>query len=190
MLITALLFFVGLIAGFVDAIAGGGGLLTLPALLTAGLPVESALGTNKGQSAFGTAMSLTRYYQSRLLDIRRAALSLVPALIGGAGGVWLVTRINPGVLTPLVMVLLACVALFMLLYRPPKVDPDPRKRHAVVAVIVAFLLSAYDGFFGPGTGMFLILVYAWLWRDPLDKASANAKVANFGSNIASMAAFA
>ena len=190
MLTTALLLaLVGFAAGFIDAIAGGGGLLTLPALLTAGLPVDQALGTNKGQSPFGTLTSLVRYWRAGLIDKKRALASAVPAAIGSGIGVLLVTAIDPKILTPIVMVLLAAVAIFMIFYRRPKVAPDPRKRHAGIAIAVAGLIGMYDGFFGPGTGIFLIVAYAYLWRDPLDHASANAKVANFASNVTALVVF-
>ncbi len=190
MLIHALLFAAGLVAGFVDAIAGGGGLLALPTLMLTGIGTSMAIGTNKGQGVFGTAISLTRYYHSPLLDRRRALLSFPAALVGAAGGAMLVSQIAQKVLTPLVLVLLAAVAIFMIVHRQPVVPPLPRRRSAALAMLVAFVLAFYDGFFGPGTGTFLILAYALLWHDPLDAASANAKVANFASNLAAMIAFA
>ena len=185
-----LLFGVALAAGFLDAIAGGGGLLTLPALLLAGVPAPAALATNKGQSVFGSGASLLRYSASPLLDRRRAMISFAPALVASAAGVWLVTRVSPDVLRPAVLVLLCAVAVFMLLYQPPPADAPPRRRSAGLAVAVAGVVAFYDGFFGPGTGTFLILAYAVLWRDSLPAASANAKAANFASNLAAMLAFA
>ena len=191
LLTTALLLFAtAAVAGYVDAIAGGGGLLTLPALLSAGVPAEAALATNKGQSAFGSGVALLKFARSPLLDRRRAAVSFVPALIASALGVWAVTRLSPDVLKPLVIVMLAGVALFMLAYKPPSVDAPPRPRSAWLAVAVAVVIAFYDGFFGPGTGTFLILAYALLWRDPLHAASANAKAVNFASNLAALVAFA
>ena len=191
MLLTPLLLFgVALVAGFFDAIAGGGGLLTLPALLSAGVPPAAALATNKGQSVFGSGAALLRFARSPLLDRRRAAQSFAPALAASALGVLLVTRLSPDVLRPMVLVALVGVAGFMLVYRAPTADEPPRRRQAWLAVAVAGSVGFYDGFFGPGTGSFLILAYALLWRDPLPAASANAKVANFASNLAAMATFA
>ena len=190
MLLTALvLFVVALLGGFVDAIAGGGGLLTLPALLVAGLPMELALGTNKGQSVFGSGAALFRYHHSPLLDRARAKASFVPALIGSAIGVLMVTRLPRDVLEPVVILLLSGVAVFMVAYKPPRVDQPPRQRGLWLTIAVAAGIAWYDGFFGPGTGTFLILAYAILWRDPLPAASANAKVVNFASNLAAMVAF-
>ncbi len=184
---------VGATAGFVDAIAGGGGLLTLPAILLTGLPPHLALGTNKGQSVFGTASSLLRYARSPLLDQRRARIGVVPALAGSAAGVLAVRAVAPAALAPLVMVLLAAVAIFFIVRRPPARDgarTPPRDRPWTLAALVAFGLAFYDGFFGPGMGTFLIAIYTLLWHDPLDAASANAKVVNFCSNLAAAVSFA
>ena len=184
---------VGATAGFVDAIAGGGGLLTLPAILLTGLPPHLALGTNKGQSVFGTASSLLRYARSPLLDRRRARIGVLPALAGSAAGVLAVRAVAPAALAPLVMVLLAAVAIFFVVRRPPPRDgvrTTPRDRPWTLAALVAFGLAFYDGFFGPGMGTFLIAIYTLLWHDPLDAASANAKVVNFCSNLAAAVSFA
>ncbi|MEW5849489.1 MAG: TSUP family transporter [Myxococcota bacterium] len=192
LLLVLPLVLVATLAGFVDAIAGGGGLLTLPALLLSGLPPQLALGTNKGQSVFGSGMALYRFSRSTLLDIPRARVSALPAFLGAAAGVLLVTRLSPDVLRPLVMVLLAAVAVFLLL-RPPVPTTTVMERvtrPAALAVAVAAGIGAYDGFFGPGTGTFLIMAYVGLWRDRMDAASANAKVVNFMSNLASVLAFA
>lgn len=188
--VVLVLLAVGAVAGFIDAIAGGGGLLTLPALLLSGLEPHLALGTNKGQSVFGSGSALRQFWGSKLLDRDRAAVSLAPALIGSAVGVVLVTWISPKFLAPLVMVLLACAAVLVIAHRPPAMARPARKRSDVLAVAVAFTIAAYDGFFGPGTGTFLIIAYAYLWHDPLDAASANAKVVNFASNLAAFICFA
>lgn len=190
MFLALLLFLTALLAGFIDAIAGGGGLLTLPAIMLTGVDRPHALGTNKGQSAFGTFTSLIRFFHSPLLDRRRAARSFIPALAGAALGVQAVSALPDRIVTPVVMTLLFAVAIFMLVHRPPASHEPPRHRPALLAIAVAFALAFYDGFFGPGTGTFLILLYAWLWRDPLDAASANAKVPNFASNLASLIVFA
>jgi uncharacterized membrane protein YfcA len=181
---------VGLVAGFVDAIAGGGGLLTVPALLLTGLPTNQALGTNKGQSVFGTAMALGKFWVSPLMDRRRAAVSFIPALAAATAGTLLVTAVPRRILTPLVMTLLTVAAVLVIVQRPSSKHLEPRRRSSLLAMAVAFALAFYDGFFGPGTGTFLIIAYTYLWREPLDAASANAKVVNFCSNFASMAVFA
>ncbi len=192
MLTALILFAVAAIAGFIDAIAGGGGLLTIPALLLSGLPPYLAIGTNKGQSVFGSGSALRMFWRSPLLDRKRAEVSLVPALVGSAVGVLLVSWVSAQLknsFTPVVMVLLAVAAVLVIVQRPPSHPQPPRRRSALLAGAVAFIIAGYDGFFGPGTGTFLILTYAYLWRDPLDAASANAKVVNFASNLAAFVGF-
>lgn len=188
--VLLILTLVSFVAGFGDAIAGGGGLLTLPALLLAGLPPHLALGTNKGQSVFGSGMALFRFAQSPLLDRPRARQSVPPALIGSAIGVALVSVVPSTWLSVVVMVLLAVVAL-LVAFRPLKNHPGRRSvRPWSWAALVAAITAAYDGFFGPGTGTFLIMAYVWFWHDPLDAASANAKVVNFCSNLGALIVFA
>ena len=190
--ITVIAFFcVGATAGFIDAIAGGGGLITVPALLFAGLPPEVALATNKGQSLFGSSAALLRFAHSPLLDVQRARASILPGLLASAAGVAVLIYVVPNhALRPLVMVLLVGVAVFMIFYRPPAVHEPPVHRPLWMAALLSAAIAFYDGFFGPGTGMFLILAYAWWWRDPLHAASANAKVVNCCSNWGSFFAFA
>jgi len=181
---------VSTIAGFVDAIAGGGGLLTLPALMMSGLPPSMVLGTNKGQSVFGSGSALVRFGRSALLDRERARQQVLPALVGAVLGVQLVSQISSELLRPLVMVLLSAVAVFLLVRRAPVDIGPPRRQPAWVAALVALIFGTYDGFFGPGTGTFLIMAYVALWHDRMDAASANAKVVNFSSNLASAVSFA
>jgi uncharacterized membrane protein YfcA len=189
--IIALLTAVAFAAGFIDAIAGGGGLLTLPALLLAGLSPHDALGTNKGQSVFGSGASLFRYAHSRLLDQKRAWPAFAFGLVGAAAGAVIVRFVDSSILTPFITVMLIAVACFMLFGRGLMRTDRPRVERSLWTLAgVAGGIGFYDGFFGPGTGMFLIVAYALLWRDPLDAASANAKVVNFASNLASMIAFA
>lgn len=187
--VPILLFFAALVAGFMDAIAGGGGLLTLPALLLTGQSNVAAMATNKGQSVFGSGMALLRFYHSPLLDRRRAMISFPIALVASAGGALLLHRVPKNVLQPMVILLLLAVAIFMIVYRPPThavVKRPARWAGPLIALVIAF----YDGFFGPGTGTFLILAYVLFFADALDAASANAKVVNFGSNLGALIVFA
>ena len=187
-----------LVAGVVDAIAGGGGLVTVPALLWAGLPPQLVLGTNKGQGVFGTVASVWRYGRAGMLDRERAKVSLPFGFAGALGGAWLVLRLPPAVLRPVVLVLLVVVALLLAIRRPsplpigeaPVVPSRSAARNALIAAGIALVIGCYDGFFGPGTGTFLIIAYALAYAAPLARASADAKVVNFASNLASMLLFA
>ena len=179
-------------AGVVDAIAGGGGLITVPALLAVGMDPRAALATNKGQAVFGSSASFFRFLRHRQVDRGRAPWSFVAAAVGSVLGARLVLALDPAVLRPLVLVLLVVASALAFVRRPEAggrawwVERAPR----LAALAVALLLGAYDGFFGPGTGTFLLLAYAYAFGDDLVSASGNAKVANFASNLASFAAFA
>jgi uncharacterized membrane protein YfcA len=184
---------VALVAGTVDAIAGGGGLLTVPAFLAVGLPPHLALGTNKGQSVFGSFAALIRFSRAGLVDRRRARLTFPLGLAGSLAGAALVLAVPPTVLRPVVLVLLAAAALFIGLRRgrPTRLVDAPAPPHALLrAGAAAAVIGAYDGFFGPGTGTFLIVAFVALLGDGLAHASASAKVVNFASNLSAMVLFA
>jgi len=183
-------------AGLVDAIAGGGGLLTVPALLAAGLPPHLALGTNKGQAVFGSGAALVRFARAGLIQPARARLGFPLGLLGSLLGAALVLQIPPATLKPLVLALLGAAALFIGLRRGTPAGGaaagQPPRRHGGTwaAGLVALLIGAYDGFFGPGTGTFLIVASVAFLGDDLTQASAGAKVVNFASNLAALALFA
>ncbi|NVJ23300.1 MULTISPECIES: TSUP family transporter [Myxococcus] len=183
-----------LVAGLVDAIAGGGGLITLPALLTVGLPPHIALGTNKGQSVFGSFAALVRFSRAGLVDWKLARVTFPFGLGGAFAGAALVLLVKPEVLKPLVLVLLIAVAAFLAFRRPAasgeKAEPSPRPRALAIGALIALAVGTYDGFFGPGTGTFLIVGFNTLLGHGLARASADAKVVNFASNLASVALFA
>jgi uncharacterized membrane protein YfcA len=183
-----LLVTVAFAAGFVDAIAGGGGLLTLPALLAAGLPPHLALGTNKGQAVWGSGGALLNYARKGLVDRQTAPGRFVAGFVGSLGGAALVLVLAPQILRPLVLGLLVIVG-FALAVRPP-LEPVAQVRPAWWPLAIALAVGAYDGFFGPGTGTFLIMGQVWLLGFALVRASAEAKVVNFASNLAALAVFA
>jgi hypothetical protein len=178
---------VALVAGLVDAIAGGGGLLTLPALLHAGVPTDVALGTNKGQSVFGSGAALVRFARAGQLRARRSFTSFAAGFAGSAAGAAIVTQVDTRTLRPLVIALLIAAAILVLLPRPAAATAP--RRPLVVAVAIALVIGFYDGFFGPGTGTLLIVGFMWLLAEAPAAASANAKVVNFASNLAAVIAF-
>jgi uncharacterized membrane protein YfcA len=181
---------VAFLAGFIDAIAGGGGLLTLPVLLLTGVAPHFTLGTNKAQSIFGSGMALLRFSRTALLDRRRVAQGFLGGMMGAMVGGKLALLIDPAVLQGVVVALLGAVAVSMVVYRPPAVRLLAVTHPWWLSALVALGIGAYDGFFGPGTGTFLIIAYTLIWRDPLDQASANAKVVNFASNLGALLTFA
>jgi uncharacterized membrane protein YfcA len=183
---------VALVAGIVDAIAGGGGLLTVPALVAAGLPPHLVLGTNKGQSVFGSSSALAHFWRAGLVDPRRAQVSFPAGFVGSLLGAALVLLVRPEVLRPLVLGLLVAAALFVGLRRgPPRAEARvPEAWVLPAAAAWSFAIGAYDGFFGPGTGTFLIVGFVALLGDALVQASAAAKVVNFASNLSAVLLFA
>jgi len=198
---TAGLVLAALAAGMVDAVAGGSGVIAVPALLAAGLPPHLALGTNKAQGVFGTCASTVRYARAGLLDAARARITFPLGLAGSLAGAALVLLVPGATLRPVVLVLLVVVAL-ALAARPsagtmmravgsaPAVrEPIGARAPRAAAGAVALVLGAYDGFFGPGAGTFLILAFAFLFHLPLQRASADAKPVNLASNLAALALF-
>ncbi len=180
-------------AGAIDAIAGGGGLITLPALLAAGLSPQVALGTNKGQSVFGGAAALARYARSGLVNRAQAAFTFPAGLVGSFCGAAAVLALEPAVVRPLVLVLLVASGAVVAFRRPPRPGQLPvarPDRARAIALGIALVLGAYDGFFGPGTGTFLMLAFVGLLGETVPRATADAKVVNFASNLAAVVMFA
>ncbi len=187
----ALLALSALIAGFIDAIAGGGGLITLPALLAAGLTPAQALGTNKLQSSFGS-FSATWYFARRgHIDFSQMRLAIILTFIGSALGSLLVQRLDASALSRVIPFLLIGFALYFLL--SPKIgEQDCHRRISIpaFALTIGLGIGFYDGFFGPGTGSFFALGFVALAGFNLAKATAHSKLLNFTSNLASLLFFA
>ena len=181
------------LAGLIDSVAGGGGLISLPAYMAAGLPAHMALGTNKLSSTFGTLMSSIRYVRQGRANLRAAALSIVFALMGSALGARVVLYVDPQFLKYALLGAIPIIAVFVLrkksfgavstthLLSPLKVF--------LFSSLIGFVIGFYDGFFGPGTGTFLVLLYTGLLRCDLVTAAGNAKLVNLASNVAALATF-
>jgi uncharacterized membrane protein YfcA len=176
------------VAGFVDAVAGGGGLVTLPALLAAGIPPHAALATNKGQATFGAVSSAASFWSRGAVDRGRAPIGFAFGVLGSLCGAALVLAVPPGPLKPLVLVLLAAAAFVVMWPRKaPPPGAEPRSPWATLPIALA--MGFYDGFFGPGTGSLLIVAFVVVYREALLSASANAKIVNLASNLAALAIF-
>jgi hypothetical protein len=195
-----LLVFASFAAGVVDAIAGGGGLITVPALLAAGLPPQLALATNKGQAAFGATASFLSFWARGGIDRDRALLAFSSGALGSLSGAALLLRMRPEPLRPVVIVLLIAAAAVVVLRERIRPLGDaavrgegdkgpPSRRDRLVLAAATFGLGAYDGFFGPGVGSMLIVAFVLLFGDSLTRASGNAKVVNWASNLAALALF-
>jgi uncharacterized protein len=186
-----LLFAVGLVAGAVDAVAGGGGLITVPALLNLGLPVPLALGTNKFQSSFGSVSATWHFVRQGAVDLRACRLGILMTLAGALLGAFAVQQIDAGLLRHVVPWLLAAILLYTLL-RPAIGTQDHPPKMGATPYFVAFGLGLgfYDGFFGPGTGSFWAISLVLLLGQNFTRATATAKVMNATSNLAALALFA
>lgn len=187
----ALLFGAGLLGGFIDSIAGGGGLITVPALLWAGLPPQLALGTNKAQSSFGTAISVSRYAQAGLVDWPEVRLAAILSFLGSMGGAWTLTLVSNAALKQVIPWMLLAVVIYVIASpRLGSVTGQARLGVALFSWIFGLTLGFYDGFFGPGTGAFWILAVVTLLGQELTRANAFTKVVNLGSNLGSLVVFA
>jgi hypothetical protein len=189
-LVYAWLALAALFAGYVDSIAGGGGLITVPALLAAGLPPQVALATNKLQSTFGSGIATWRYRRAGLLDRRPLGLAVAATALGAAAGVLLVQALPDAWLHRLIPLLLLLVLVYFLLDRGPgETDRRPRLRPAAFELPAGIGIGFYDGFLGPGTGSFWTAGYAFFLGHRIKRAAAHAKLMNFTSNAVALAVF-
>lgn len=184
--IIALLALVAFIAGFIDAMAGGGGLLTIPAMLAAGIPPVAAIATNKLQSSFGTGGAFLAFVRKGHVDFRRFAWPAAGAFAGAAAGAFTLQRIDSSFLAAFIPVLLVGMALYFLL-APKMSEVDRHSRLGTAGLSAATAaIGFYDGFFGPGTGSFFTTLLVALAGLGLVRAIAHTKFLNFTTNVASL----
>ncbi|HEY3270938.1 MAG TPA: TSUP family transporter [Geothrix sp.] len=190
-----LLMLAALTAGFIDAVVGGGGLITVPALmigLPAGTPLPTLLGTNKVVAVTGTTMAAGKFLRSGALSWREMVVPVLASALGASGGVWLTYRVHADFLKPVMLGLLVVMLAFTLL------KPDLGSLHAPryglhhqrgLAAAIALALGFYDGFFGPGTGSVLIFLFVAALGFDFLRSSALAKSVNWASNLTAMTLF-
>ena len=180
------------LAGFVDAIAGGGGLISLPAYLLAGVPMHQAIATNKLSSATGTTISTIRYCRNTKEDWSIAGPAIVLSLIGSSIGAKLTMMMPESVLKVVLLVVLPVTAVFVF-RKNALVEKQSgsvsHRRMLMITWIAALAIGCYDGFYGPGTGTFLLLVMVGLAKMDMMQAAANTKLINLASNISALVAF-
>lgn len=190
--ILLLLIATGFIAAFIDSVVGGGGLISVPALLAIGLPPNLVLGTNKLASTMSSLTSTTSFLLSGKIELSLVARLFPLPFIGAALGSLCVNAIPSEFLKPLVVVLLVAVTIYTLMKKNwgnKSTYEGVTTKKIVLLVIASTGIGFYDGFFGPGTGSFLIFVFLLLGFDFVG-ASGNAKVLNFASNLAALVMFA
>lgn len=185
-----LLFLAALLAGFIDAIAGGGGMVTIPAMLLAGIPPLQALGTNKLQSLFGSASASLAYARHGHVDLKQQGPMALCAAGGAVVGALLATIVPAHWLKAVLPFLLIVIALYFGL-KPNIGEVDRHRRISERAFAFGFVpvIGFYDGVFGPGTGSFLMLGFVALAGYGVLKATAHTKFLNFGSNVGAFAVF-
>ena len=188
-LIVCPLVFLG---GFVDAVAGGGGLISLPAYLIAGLPAHTAIGTNKISSAMGTTLTTVKFWRLGYIEAKLAAVCAACALAGSACGANLALLVSDRTFKLLLLVILPLTAFYV--FRTRSLDAsgrDPRSPAATFAIAAAcaFFIGIYDGFYGPGTGTFLLLLLTGLAHMKLNDAAGITKVINLSTNAAALVTY-
>ena len=177
------------LASFVDGVAGGGGIISIPTYFLAGLPAHLALGTNKLSSSIGTAVSTARFIRGGFVDWKLAIPSVALALWGAHLGTSLQLMMDERYLKWLLLLVLPVVAFVVLRQKqlPEQRGEMDERRRAAIVLAASFVVGAYDGFYGPGTGTFLILIYCNLGKFDLRTASGNVKLVNLASNIGALA---
>ena len=193
LLVVLPLIFLG---GFVDSVAGGGGLITIPAYLMAGIPAHFAMGTNKVVNGFGTALASIKYFRGGKIRLRPAVVAGIGALVGASIGTKAALLIAEDVLKIMVLVALPCAAVLLMLKKDFGKEEDgasareytPRQE-TVRAALIGLGLGCYDGLIGPGTGTFMIMAFTMALSMDLLTSSGCAKLANLASNISSAALF-
>ena len=174
------------VAGPIDAIGAGGGLLTIPALMAAGLPPVNAIATNKLQSTFGTASAVVAFARKGRIDFRRFIKPAIGAFLGSVLGACTLQRLNPAFLSGLIPMLLILMVVYFL-FAPKASEEDRQGRLGPIALLaIVSAIGFYDGFFGPGTGSFLTTALVALFGLGLVSATAHTKFLNLSSNIAAL----
>ena len=181
------------VAGLVDSIAGGGGLIALPAYLIAGVPAHMALGTNKMSSMMGTAIATGRFAKNGYIQFKKVVWFIVAALIGSSIGSNLTLLVSDKILQYMMIVILPIVAFYVM--RNKKMGDDslagtlPERKSFLIALASALIIGIYDGFYGPGTGTFLLLVLTGAARYTMKEAAGTTKAINLSSNVAAFVTF-
>ena len=171
------------LASFMDAIAGGGGIISVPTYLLAGVPMHMALGTNKVSSGIGTAVSTARFIKNGYIDWKLGIPSVALALVGSFAGTSIQLMIDEVYLQYLLLIVLPVVAFVVLRQRqfPEERGEIDRRKQCAIVWLASFVVGAYDGFYGPGTGTFLLLIYCNLAKMDVRTAGGNVKLVNLSS---------
>lgn len=189
-LILPILFLTGLSAGLVDAIAGGGGLVSVPVLFAIGMPPHLVLGTNKFQSVCGTSMATYKYYQKGWLVPRKLILGLVVSFFGSIIGAILAQSMSADFLKKIIPLLLLCILVYTIFSPRLGIEKSsPKINETLFYLFFGLLLGFYDGFFGPGVGAFWTFFLMFFLGKDLAEATAQTKAFNMNTNLAALVCF-
>lgn len=179
------------LAGFVDSIAGGGGLISLPAYLITGLPVTTSIATNKLSAAMGATIAAGKYAKNGFIPWRFAMPCVVFAMLGSALGAQIAMLISDFFFKRLMLVVLPVTAIYIYFNKSMVQEKEPLGFWAttVIGCACAFFIGIYDGFYGPGTGVFLILLLTGFARMKLKEANGLSKAINWATNISSLVVY-
>ncbi|KXB91156.1 hypothetical protein HMPREF3191_00993 [Veillonellaceae bacterium DNF00626] len=178
------------LAGFIDAIAGGGGLISLPAYIIAGVPIHNSIATNKLSAAMGTLLTTAKFAKSGLIPWRTALPGVVFAILGSSLGAHLALLLDAEIFLFFMLIILPLTALYVTQKKSMEEKKSyPFTKTALISCFIAFILGIYDGFYGPGTGTFLILLLVGLAHVKLSQSNGITKVINSTTNVAALAVF-
>ena len=179
------------LAGFIDAIAGGGGLISLPAYLSAGLPPHAAIGTNKFGSCCGTMVATWQFARHGFIRWKQAVPAVALALVGSWLGARLALMVDPGTFKIIMLIILPLTGVYVLNKKALQASNPPYsvRRTMLIVALLSFVIGVYDGFYGPGTGTFLMLLLTAVAHVSLNEAAGLTKVINLSTNVAALAVF-
>lgn len=179
------------LAGFVDSIAGGGGLISLPAYLISGLPVHMAIGTNKLSSAMGTTVATVKYAKNGYINWKMAIPCVVLSLLGANVGAHLNLLLSDRIFKIVILVVLPLTAIYLTVGKGLIAEKEPFSfvRTLILALVISLVIGIYDGFYGPGTGTFLLILLTSIAHMKLTDANGLTKVINLTTNITSLIVF-
>ena len=189
-IIYPVLFFAGILSGIVNAVAGGGGLISLPALLAVGIPPQIALGTNKFQASFGHFTSAAYYLRHDVVTLKSTRLGIIFTVIGAAAGSYAVQRIDNSLLSQILPFLLLAVLAYTIVTPAAEETARPARMNGILLFVIGgIVFGFYDGFFGPGIGSFWVTTLIFFQGFDLTKSIGYSKVMNSTSNLVALALF-
>lgn len=183
------------LSGFVDAVAGGGGLISVPAYMIAGLPAHTSIATNKLSASMGTTLATFKLGRAGNIPWKKAIICIVAAIFGGSLGAKLALMVSADLFMKLMLVIIPVTAVYIMrtksMDRPAseEVEDADSIKYVILAAVIAFVIGVYDGFYGPGTGTFLILLLTSFARFSLGNANGTAKAINLTTNLTSLAVY-